>query len=246
MGSGLSPERAPAIKPPMFNVAHFFCATMVICPLTLFAADKPTENASIKTGRAVLQSIEKKYQTSKGTSMLVKKTLKLKLLNREKVSKGQIELLPPGRMRLELVDEQLTTFLIDGKKAWLIEFEDATGKTPASISSSRNPKQLQSQALAGFLLGKGEFLKRFALDSYLEEGGVFTAVLSERGVPKTQTGGSIKVQGSAANKQLARVEIVDEIENVTSYEFSEAKFNQKIPASRFKYAPPKGAEVSEF
>jgi outer membrane lipoprotein carrier protein len=222
--------------------------SLIVFSSTVFGggAAQVTEAPQIKTGKAVLRAVEKKYQSSKGTVISVQKILKLKLLNREKISKGKIELLPPGRLRLELVDEQKTIFLIDGKRVWLIEFADQTDKNPVGISSSKNPKQIQSQALAGFLLGKGELLKKFTLDSYVEETGNFTAQLTERGALKSAPSSTVKVQGSIASKQLSKVEITDEIENVTSYELSETQFNQKLPASRFKYTPPKNAEVTEF
>ena len=203
-------------------------------------------------GRKVLQRVESRYRSIKtGATATVKKVTKLKLLEQERMSTGKLWLKPPGRLRLELISDQMSLFLVESKKIWVVEFQDKLGQVPLSVATSKSPKQLQSQALSSFLLGSNSVLAQYNLIEFTKvksppsTRGLFRAKLVEKG-QSASSNNWVLIEGDQREGTLLALEFQDEIGNNTRYEFSEIDFSAKLGQDLFKFKVPDGIDVTEL
>lgn len=150
---------------------------------------------------------------------------------RKKPSSGTFEFLRPNRFRFDYAKPYEQLIVSDGAKVWLHDqdlnqvtvrpYDQALGSTPAAL-------------LAG-----GSIERDFTLSNQPDEAGL-QWVLAE---PKNAEGSIRKVRVAFKGKELAAFEITDAFGQRSRLDFSRVETNPAIPATRFRFVPPAGADV---
>ena len=152
---------------------------------------------------------------------------------RRRTSSGQFEFSRPNRFRFAYVKPFEQLIVADGQKVWMHDPElnqvssrrlaDALGATPAAL-------------LAG-----GSLEPEFTLAAQPSEGGLDWALAT----PRAQDGPFRSRRVGFRGRELSRVEIVDAFGQRSVLEFSQFAANAAMPAERFRFVPPPGADVVE-
>jgi outer membrane lipoprotein carrier protein len=198
-----------------------------------------------KSPGSLLEEVEKRYVSTSALTAKIKKTLKLKLLEQERVQSGTIAIKKPGMFRLELDGTEKSLAISDAKTIWVVNYPtDPEFDKTVRIMRSQDPKKVQSQTLLAFILGQGSLLKQYKIKSQKEEGDIKTYQLEPKDKSEEVQGISIAV--SISKKEIISLQYVDKIENVTTVEFSDNKFDQKLETKQFKFSPPANAEITDI
>ena len=152
---------------------------------------------------------------------------------KKKTSSGSFEFIRPDRFRFAYSKPFEQLIVGDGHKVWLYDPDlnqvsvrkasQALGATPAAL-------------LAGDALDRD-----FTLQPQPDKDGLAWAQAS----PKAKDGPFQFMRVGFRGKELAAVEIVDSFGQRSVLQFSNVASNVQLPAERFKFTPPAGAEVLE-
>lgn len=150
---------------------------------------------------------------------------------KQRSSSGSFEFARPNRFRFAYVKPYEQLIVADGEKVWLYDadlnqvtvrpFDQALGATPAAL-------------LAGTALDRD-----FELKALPDAGGLQWA----EALPKAKDGSFQSLKIGFRGKTLAAVEIVDAFGQRSRLEFSQVEANPDLPAERFRFTPPPGADV---
>jgi len=152
---------------------------------------------------------------------------------KKKTSSGSFEFIRPDRFRFAYSKPFEQLIVGDGHKVWLFDPDlnqvsvrkasQALGATPAAL-------------LAGDSLDRD-----FTLQPQPDKDGLAWA----QATPKARDGPFQFMRVGFRGKELAAVEIVDSFGQRSVLQFSNLASNVQLPAERFKFTPPAGAEVLE-
>ena len=152
---------------------------------------------------------------------------------KKKTSSGSFEFIRPDRFRFAYSKPFEQLIVGDGHKVWLYDPDlnqvsvrkasQALGATPAAL-------------LAGDALDRD-----FTLQPQPDKDGLAWAQAS----PKAKDGPFQFMRVGFRGKELAAVEIVDSFGQRSVLQFSNVASNVQLPAERFRFTPPAGAEVLE-
>lgn len=150
---------------------------------------------------------------------------------KRKSSNGSFEFARPNRFRFAYAKPYEQLIVGDGQKIWLHDPDlnqvtvrpmgEALGSTPAAL-------------LAGSNLDKD-----FTLKALPDEGGLQWVLAT----PRQKDSGFQSVKVAFRAKQLAAVEIVDSFGQRSRLDFTQVEANASLPADRFRFTPPPGADV---
>jgi outer membrane lipoprotein carrier protein len=150
---------------------------------------------------------------------------------KRKSSNGSFEFARPNRFRFAYAKPYEQLIVGDGQKIWLHDPDlnqvtvrpmgEALGSTPAAL-------------LAGSNLDKD-----FTLKALPDEGGLQWV----QATPRQKDSGFQSVKVAFRAKQLAAVEIVDSFGQRSRLDFTQVEANASLPADRFRFTPPPGADV---
>ncbi|MES3012727.1 MAG: outer membrane lipoprotein chaperone LolA [Pseudomonadota bacterium] len=150
---------------------------------------------------------------------------------KKKSSSGSFEFSRPNRFRFAYAKPYEQLIVADGQKVWLYDtdlnqvtvrpFDQALGATPAAL-------------LAGNALERD-----FELKALPDEAGLQWA----QALPRAKDGGFQSLKVGFRGKALAAVEIVDAFGQRSRLDFTQVEANPALPAERFRYTPPAGADV---
>lgn len=150
---------------------------------------------------------------------------------KRKSSNGSFEFARPNRFRFAYAKPYEQLIVGDGQKIWLHDPDlnqvtvrpmgEALGSTPAAL-------------LAGSNLDKD-----FTLKALPDEGGLQWV----QATPRQKDSGFQSVKVAFRAKQLAAVEIVDSFGQRSRLDFTQVEANAPLPADRFRFTPPPGADV---
>ncbi|WP_140628978.1 outer membrane lipoprotein chaperone LolA [Methylibium rhizosphaerae] len=150
---------------------------------------------------------------------------------KKKSSNGSFEFARPNRFRFAYAKPYEQLIVGDGQKIWLHDPDlnqvtvrpmgEALGSTPAAL-------------LAGSNLDKD-----FTLKALPDEGGLQWVLAT----PRQKDSGFQSVKVAFRAKQLAAVEIVDSFGQRSRLDFTQVEANASLPADRFRFTPPPGADV---
>jgi outer membrane lipoprotein-sorting protein len=204
-------------------------------------ASAPTVRSISLEDRQVFNSLNERFRKEAMQSK-VSKTLKLSLLGQERKSAGQF-LLQQGRMRLELSGDENSLLVINSKKLYAVTLPAAGLKDAKTqvIEASLQNKNIKTSGLF-LLLAKGGFDTVFNVTGVLEKGEkeqtyFLTPKKSNSGLKRAQ------LQVTSDGKYIKNLRYWDELDNETSYEFSDHKKQTQIAWKLFEYTPPADAEV---
>ena len=152
---------------------------------------------------------------------------------RKKTSSGQFEFQRPNRFRFAYTKPFEQVIVADGQKVWIYDADlnqassrklaSAIGSTPAAL-------------LAGASLDN-----EFNLKPDVSADGLDWALAT----PKARDGPFQTMRVGFRGKTLAAVEISDSFGQRSSLVFRDFAANAKLADERFKFVPPKGADVIE-
>jgi outer membrane lipoprotein carrier protein len=152
---------------------------------------------------------------------------------RKKVSSGNFEFQRPNQFRFAYAKPFEQVIVADGQKVWIYDADlnqassrrltDALGATPAAL-------------LAG-----GNLERDFALKAQAGEGGLDWV----QAVPRQAESTIQSMRLGFKAKELAAMEIVDGFGQRSRLDFSAVQTNVPVPAERFQFKLPAGADLIE-
>ena len=152
---------------------------------------------------------------------------------KKRSSTGHFEFMRPNRFRFGYSKPFEQVIVADGDKVWIYD------KDLNQASSRRIAQALGSTPAA--LLAGGSLDKEFTLSPESSREGLEWALAT----PKAKDGAFQSMRIGFRNKELVAVEITDSFGQRTQLLFSEFKANPPLPAERFRFSVPPGADVIE-
>lgn len=149
----------------------------------------------------------------------------------KKTSSGEFEFQRPNRFRFDYARPYEQQIVADGQKVWLFDvdlnqvtvrpFDQALGATPAAL-------------LAG-----GSLERDFTLSAEPDQGGLQWAAAQ----PKAKESQIRQLRVGFRGKDLAAIELTDALGQRSRLDFARFEANLKLPAERFRFSAPAGADV---
>jgi len=150
---------------------------------------------------------------------------------KKKTSTGAFEFQRPNRFRFDYAKPYEQQIVADGQKVWLFDvdlnqvtvrpFDQTLGATPAAL-------------LAG-----GSLERDFTLSAEPDQGGLQWAAAQ----PKAKESQIRQLRVGFRGKDLAAIELTDALGQRSRLDFARFEANLKLPAERFRFSAPAGADV---
>lgn len=233
--------------PILNNIYSFVILQLLICILTTKTVYSNSDVQVINEhDLKLIQELDQKYQKSKHIQMKIKKTIKLSLLGTEKSSEGKLQL-SQGKMRLELEAPEKSLVVIDAKNIWIVKYPESNSKSKFNkeqiIKAPVGSKKAQEQSFVG-LLTKGGLLKYFSVSGTQGPNEDKTIFLQPKKEHTEFKRAQMKID--LDSKKIKKIKYWDELDNETSFEFSDITFNESVNIKDFQYQPNKQSEVVEL
>lgn len=152
---------------------------------------------------------------------------------KKKTSSGSFEFQRPNRFRFAYAKPFEQLIVADGQKVWIYDAD-------LNQASSRKLAQALGSTPAALLAG-GSLDGEFDLKAEPARDGLEWALA----VPKAKDSPFQAMRVGFKGKELAAVEITDSFGQRSRLVFSEFAPNAALPADRFRFVPPAGADVVE-
>ncbi len=195
-----------------------------------------------------LKKIDQKYLSAKTVTMKVNKIDVLTALDQKKTSVGEISL-KKGKFRLELQaedeDKEKSLIIVDGETLWQVQLPSEkikNSKTQVAKMTLTSKKKKPHELLR--VLTEIGVLKYFKVTKSTEQAPNIIFEL----MPQKNNKDLQKMEMTVDTKEqvITQLKYADALNNQTTYQFSQVKFDQPLADDFFKYAPPKGAEVATY
>lgn len=187
------------------------------------------------SGQQKIDDIMNHLRTGKGFYSKVEKKVHSGQLGGTSDSKGEIYL-AKGKMRLELSSPDKTLLVFDGTTAWQeAEFDDGSQKR-IIVTKIKGSSLKRDSALLAALLGRQNLLKNFKIAHQNGD------QIELKPTDKDSEVVSLRIEIHGDN--LKSIAFTDSLDNEVSFVFSDLE-EQQVSSRKFRYKPPKGAEVSE-
>lgn len=147
---------------------------------------------------------------------------------------GSFAFARPGKFRWIYEKPHPQTLVADGQKLWIYD-PDLQQVTVKRMD------QAISSTPAALLAGREDITALFSL----RDAGTADGLEWVEATPKTPDTGFDKVRLGLKDKQLAAMELFDQLGGHSSLRFTQLKPNAPVSAGMFKFTPPKGADVIE-
>lgn len=152
---------------------------------------------------------------------------------RRKTSSGDFEFVRPGRFRFNYTKPFEQLIVADGTKVWIYDAD-------LNQASSRKLGQAIGSTPAALLAGSS-LDADFVLAAQPARDGLEWA----KATPKAKDGPFQSMNIGFRGRELAAVEIIDSFGQRSVLNFARFEANVALDAERFRYTPPKGADVIE-
>lgn len=152
---------------------------------------------------------------------------------RKKTSSGQFEFQRPNRFRFAYTKPFEQLIVADGSKVWIFDAD-------LNQASSRKVAQALGSTPAALLAG-GSLDDEFVLSPLPAREGLEWALAT----PKVKDGPFQALRVGFKGKVLTSVEITDSFGQRSVLAFARFEDNVALPAERFRFTPPAGADVIE-
>ncbi len=152
---------------------------------------------------------------------------------KKKLSSGSFEFQRPNRFRFAYAKPFEQVIVADGQKVWIFDAD-------LNQASSRKLASAIGSTPAALLAG-GSLDTQFDLKADAPRDGLDWALAT----PKAKDGPFKTMRVGFRGKTLAAVEITDSFGQHSSLVFKDFTANVKLADDRFKFVPPKGADVVE-
>ena len=216
---------------------------LLLASLTFFALTAVTFDASASP-KAVdvlkpLKDTMSAFRTAKMVDFKIEKTTFSDFTGEKKVSATAA--LSGALFRLEVQGPPKEIIVYDGKFIWVAQYPDPDFPGPIQVLKSKVTGQQKQQLILSELISNGKLLDWFDMTKTGEEDSVATYV----GTPKEKRTELKKVTLQVQGRELKTLEYVDEIGNRVHYKILKQRLLKDPQPLKFKYNPPKGAQVSE-
>lgn len=217
---------------------------VLFCVPQAMAEEKTIVHAVSTKDMLLLREVDQKYQKQHGIHLQLKKTIKSGMLGSTKESTGEVWL-EKGKMKLVINKPQASKIIAGSQFLWIESAppEDFEGAKVQVLRASLNSKQAKSQGLIQ-LLTQGGVLKYFRVSGIQKEADTIRFFLQPDKQAVEFKRAQIEVDKNSKVIQVLRY--WDQMDNETTFNFTESEFNKKLSANLFKYNPPKDAEVITY
>ena len=140
----------------------------------------------------------------------------------------------PGKFRWTYEKPHKQLLVADGTRLWIHD-PDLNQVTVKRIDRAI------SSTPAALLAGKEDITALFTL----RDGGTRDGLSWVEALPREKDTGFERVRLGLQGRQLAAMELEDQLGGRTHLRFSEFKANPQVPADAFRFTPPAGADVME-
>ncbi len=184
-----------------------------------------------------MDAVLSRYRQAKAVQSKVKKIVVQELVGSSSESKGNFYF-SKGKLRLDFTEPEKTLLVYDGKYVWL----ESRMEEMVSVTKIATGELKKSDSLLAALFEKQNALKGFRLieSKSSDQGKVYSFE------PKDKTKTEIQYLELGLKKDSLKYLVYrDQVENKVSFEF-EKIYVTTVPASKFKYKPPRGANVTEI
>lgn len=147
---------------------------------------------------------------------------------------GSFAFARPGKFRWVYEKPHPQTLVADGHKLWIYDPD-------LQQVTIKRMDQAISSTPAALLAGREDITALFSL----RDAGTADGLEWVEATPKTPDTGFDKVRLGLKDKELAAMELFDQLGGHSSLRFVELKPNAPVSADAFKFTPPKGADVIE-
>jgi len=147
---------------------------------------------------------------------------------------GSFAFARPGKFRWVYEKPHPQTLVADGHKLWIYDPD-------LQQVTIKRMDQAISSTPAALLAGREDITALFSL----RDAGTADGLEWVEATPKTPDTGFDKVRLGLKDKQLAAMELFDQLGGHSSLRFVELKANAPVAPDTFKFTPPKGADVIE-
>lgn len=200
------------------------------------------DKASVKTPLEKFLRIEEKYKTT-SHFMYVSKEVTQALLEKTKLSKGELYIAPKGKIRLEIKDPERSLFIMDGKNIWVVDYPVDGMQNKVQILQGKIDKSLKSQVFLGFLFGSNKIIDEFKLEDSKANDAQTTYIFKPK--KKEQDVQKAEIQVDTDKELITSISYWDGLGNKTSLLFSK-QTSKDIPDEKFKFTPPANAEITNL
>jgi outer membrane lipoprotein carrier protein len=145
---------------------------------------------------------------------------------------GSFTFARPGKFRWTYEKPHKQLLVADGQKLYIHD-PDLNQVTVKSMQGAI------SSTPAALLAGRDDITSLFTL----RDAGTADGLSWVEATPKAQDTGFERVRLGLQGKQLAAMELFDQLGGHTMLRFSDFKANAPVPPDTFKFTPPKGADV---
>jgi outer membrane lipoprotein carrier protein len=154
---------------------------------------------------------------------------------RSKTSSGTFEFLRPNRFRFDYRKPFEQTIVADGQTLWLYD---------ADLNQVTARKQAQALgSTPAALVAASPDVNALRKDFNLEAAGDKDGMQWVQATPKTKDGQLTSVKIGFRGNELAQLDILDSFGQRSAITFTKMELNANVPAERFQFKPPKGADV---
>jgi outer membrane lipoprotein carrier protein len=152
---------------------------------------------------------------------------------RTKTTSGSFEFQRPNQFRFAYLPPTEQLIIADGKKVWMFD--------PGLKQASSHPMTQALGATPAALLAGGNLERDFTLKTLPSKGGLDWV----QAIPKQADSGFQSLKVGFKGRDLAALEIVDGFGQNSRLDFSGLTLNPVLPAERFRFTLPAGADLLE-
>lgn len=187
---------------------------------------------------AEVDSVLSKYRRAPAIQANVKKTVVQEVMGTSNESEGKFYF-SKGKLRLDIEKPEKSVLIYDGKNIWL---ESHLDESTVEVSRIRSGEMKKTDSLMAALFDRKDVLNNFKHLKTTDAEGQKTYAFEPKNKDKTEVR---YLEVALKNKDIRRITYKDNMENQVSFEFSDLS-RGKVPADKFTYKPPKGANVTEL
>lgn len=194
---------------------------------------------------AEVESTLANYRANQTFQAHIKKTIKQGLLSEDsqKVSEGNFYF-SKGRLRMDIEKPEPTKLVYDGQTIWFESRMEVDGKNKFVVTKMKSKEIKKSDSLLAVLFDRKDILNSFTLAKAKEVEGDKTYLFVPKDKKKSEVQ-KLEITINPRAKLIQKILYEDSIENVVSIEFLETEITD-VPATKFQYKPPKGADITEI
>lgn len=218
--------------------AAAWAGAMVKTPLKASPKSKVSAKEHGAPELADVNEILARYRKAKSVQADVRKLVVQELMGTKNESEGKFYY-ARGKLRMDLSKPEKSTLVYDGKSVWL---ESRIDDKHVEVSHFKAGDLKKSDSVMAALFDKQGALNDFKLLKAAEAAGQKVFTMEPKDSSKTEVR---LLEVAIKDQHIRRISYKDQMENLVRFEFSNMS-QEKVPAERFTYKPPKGANVTEL